>query len=58
MCSYHFNLLDRFRRGAVIDFIDLRVWPVFNLADAAIVSGTLAAGAEHSRAKAKIRKIY
>jgi signal peptidase II len=37
------NLIDGIRRRAVIDFIDLRVWPVFNLADAAIVaSGMLA----------------
>lgn len=35
------NLADRLLRGAVVDFIDLRVWPVFNLADVAIV---LAAG--------------
>lgn len=27
--------------GRVIDFIDLRVWPVFNLADAAIVIGAV-----------------
>ena len=33
------NLVDRLWRGAVVDFIDLRVWPVFNLADAAIVLG-------------------
>jgi signal peptidase II len=39
------NLVDRiFRapgpgRGAVVDFIDFRVWPVFNLADSAIVCG-------------------
>lgn len=33
------NLLDRLRRHAVIDFIDIRVWPVFNLGDAAIVAG-------------------
>ena len=33
------NLLDRFRLGAVTDFIDIGVWPIFNLADASIVSG-------------------
>lgn len=30
------NLIDRAVRGAVIDFIDLRFWPAFNVADAAI----------------------
>lgn len=33
------NLVDRLRFGCVIDFIDLRVWPVFNLADSAITAG-------------------
>jgi signal peptidase II len=36
------NLIDRLVRdhgGAVIDFVDLQWWPVFNLADAAIVVG-------------------
>lgn len=33
------NLIDRVRLGSVIDFIDLRVWPVFNLADSAITIG-------------------
>jgi len=33
------NLVDRVRTGGVVDFIDLRVWPVFNLADAAITIG-------------------
>ena len=33
------NLIDRARLGSVIDFIDLRVWPVFNLADSAITIG-------------------
>lgn len=36
------NLVDRWLpgRGAVVDFLDFRVWPVFNLADTAIVIGT------------------
>ncbi|HET6781499.1 MAG TPA: signal peptidase II [bacterium] len=33
------NLIDRVRVGAVIDYLDLRVWPVFNLADVAITAG-------------------
>ena len=36
------NLVDRLLRshdGAVVDFIDLQWWPVFNAADAAIVVG-------------------
>jgi len=38
------NLVDRLVRGhdgAVVDFIDLQWWPVFNVADAAIVVGGL-----------------
>jgi signal peptidase II len=41
------NLADRlFRspgllRGAVVDFVDLRWWPVFNLADVAITAGCI-----------------
>lgn len=35
------NVLDRFHFGCVIDFIDLRFWPVFNLADIYITVGAL-----------------
>lgn len=46
------NVLDRlfrsnpagesgFMRGAVIDFVDLRWWPVFNVADMAVVCGAI-----------------
>lgn len=33
------NLIDRIRLGKVVDFLDFQVWPVFNLADSAIVIG-------------------
>ena len=42
------NVLDRvfrgagFMDGAVVDFIDLRWWPVFNVADIGIVCGAIA----------------
>jgi signal peptidase II len=35
------NLMDRVVHGHVIDFIDLRVWPVFNIADSAITVGAV-----------------
>lgn len=35
------NLIDRFRQGHVTDFIDVGIWPVFNLADSAIVIGVI-----------------
>jgi signal peptidase II len=39
------NLVDRVIHGAVVDFIALGRWPVFNLADVAIVAGAAVAGA-------------
>jgi signal peptidase II len=35
------NLIDRISYGCVLDFIDIRVWPVFNIADSSISLGTL-----------------
>ena len=53
------NLTDRVVRGSglngrVVDFIDFRVWPVFNLADSAIVIGAaliLLAGVRRAAAR-------
>jgi signal peptidase II len=33
------NLVDRLRFGSVIDFLDFRIWPVFNIADSFICIG-------------------
>ncbi len=35
------NLVDRIAFGYVVDFIDLRIWPVFNVADSAITIGAI-----------------
>ncbi len=35
------NLVDRFRLGYVVDFIDIGWWPAFNLADSALVVGAI-----------------
>ncbi|HVS41866.1 MAG TPA: signal peptidase II [Candidatus Dormibacteraeota bacterium] len=53
------NAVDRFRQGYVVDFIDLHRWPVFNVADAAIVAGiavtafTLSRRPTHARERAR-----
>jgi len=49
------NLVDRAIRGPrltgrVVDFVDLQVWPVFNLADTAIVVGAILLATSSARA--------
>jgi signal peptidase II len=38
------NLIDRLFFGYVIDFLDFRIWPVFNIADSAITIGAILLG--------------
>lgn len=38
------NLIDRIHQGHVTDFIDVGPWPVFNIADSAIVVGLIMMG--------------
>ena len=33
------NFIDRIRLGYVVDFLDFRVWPIFNVADIAVCCG-------------------
>ena len=35
------NLIDRIRLGYVVDFLDFRIWPVFNIADSFITIGII-----------------
>ena len=35
------NLFDRIRLGHVTDFIDFKVWPAFNIADASVTVGVI-----------------
>lgn len=51
------NLYDRVTLGFVVDFLDLRVWPVFNVADSLITVGAVLLGISlltHRRAYEKI----
>ena len=33
------NYIDRLYRGYVVDYIDFKVWPIFNFADICVVVG-------------------
>ena len=35
------NLIDRIAYGFVIDFLDFRIWPVFNVADSFVTIGVI-----------------
>lgn len=35
------NMIDRLKFGCITDFIDFKIWPVFNLADAFISIGAI-----------------
>jgi hypothetical protein len=35
------NLIDRLRQGYVVDFIAIKAWPVFDIADACVIVGVL-----------------
>lgn len=45
------NLIDRLFLGHVIDFLDFRIWPVFNVADSAITIGAILLGWSILKAK-------
>ncbi len=49
------NLVDRIVYGYVIDFIDFRIWPVFNIADSAITIGAFLIAFKCFRLSAKER---
>lgn len=51
------NIIDRLWHGCVIDFIDLKFWPVFNLADSFIVIGAIMIIIGNFQFKVKIPKI-
>jgi len=35
------NLIDRINLGYIIDFLDFKIWPIFNIADTAITIGVI-----------------
>ena len=47
------NFIDRLFFGYVIDFLDFRIWPVFNVADSAITIGAILLGYSILKSKPK-----
>lgn len=54
------NLIDRFRFGAVVDFIDVGIrntrWPVFNVADSAVTIGVILVVLQGLRSGARVKE--
>jgi signal peptidase II len=50
------NLVDRVSLGYVVDFLDFRVWPVFNVADSAITVGAVLLGVALLREEVREKK--
>lgn len=49
------NFIDRISIGCVIDFLDFRIWPVFNIADSSITIGAIMLAWSVLRQKAKVK---
>lgn len=49
------NLIDRLFLGYVVDFLDFRIWPVFNVADSAITVGAILLGWSMLSQKSKLQ---
>lgn len=47
------NMFDRLYAGCITDFIDLKIWPVFNLADAFITIGAILVIVKNLKSKSK-----
>ncbi|MFH0763756.1 MAG: signal peptidase II [Candidatus Omnitrophota bacterium] len=50
------NLFDRIRFANVIDFLDFRIWPVFNFADSCITTGITILAVVFLRKNAKVKR--
>ncbi len=52
------NLVDRLRLGYVVDFVEMPLWPVFNVADSCIVIGAVLLLITYYRRERRARKAH
>ncbi len=52
------NLVDRLRLGYVVDFLEMPLWPVFNVADICIVIGAVLLLIAYYRRERRARKAH